>query len=382
MAMTPKKILFLPRWYPSENDPQNGVFIQKHARAAARHHSVTVIYAEPSSKIHVTENAPESNLREVIYYYKKSSFKLLNLLRYFKTLFRAYRELLRGNFVPDLCHVHMLTRPVALALWLKWKHGIPYLITEHWSGYLTGKFQQENYFKKRLTAHAIKNAAMVTVVSEFLKKGMIQCGLNAKFQILPNVVETNAEGIVEKAPEGKFSYLVVADLNDAVKNISGIIKAFSRVYQKEPATELRIAGDGNDRAQLEQLAKQLQLETACHFLGRKTNDAILKLIPQAHVLIVNSRVETFSVVTLEAIFSGRPVIATRCGGPEAFINADNGILIGSNDEEGLAAAMLNIKKDYANYPPEKVSRSVENIYSLNTVADSLQKIYKEVLKIA
>lgn len=373
-----RKILFLPRWYPTAYDVQNGVFIRKHAQAAALNNEVVVLFASSSPFQPQTTQKKHGNLTEVIVYYERNSFPLLNFIKYLTALFKGWRTIRRAGFQPELCHVNMLTRPALLALWLKWKAGIPFVITEHWSGYISGKFESQSPLKKWLIRYVVKKASLVTAVSEPLKEAMIRSELNAPIRILPNVVEVTPDAWRTQPVSDTFRFLLVADLKDEIKNISGVIRAFAEVHKKEPMTELLIVGDGEDRKALETMMKKYFAGTSLQpvkFVGEKANEEVLKIIPTAHVLIVNSRIETFSVVTLEAIFSGRPVIATRCGGPEQFINEQNGILIEKDNENELAEAMIKLKLEYNQYPPGKVKNSIPDIYNLNSISAVLNNYY-------
>ncbi|HXH19182.1 MAG TPA: glycosyltransferase [Chitinophagales bacterium] len=374
----PHKILFLPRWYPSENDLQNGVFIQKHARAAAMENEVMVLYAVSVSKESRIVCSNRGNLKEVILYYPAGNIRLLNFIASLRALFKLWR-FTRKSFQPDICHIHVSGRQALLALWLNLKYGIPFIISEHWSGFVTGEYERQSFFKKWLTACVFKKATAVTAVSETLRDAMINRGLGKEIRILPNVVEVLPDGAQQHPAEDVFRYLIVADLRDEIKNISGAIRAFSEVCKAEPSSELVIAGEGKDRDKLERLviASFQTNSPPVKFLGLKSNEEVLKLIPAAHVIIVNSRIETFSVVTLEAIFSGRPVIATRCGGPERFINEHNGILIGIDNEKELVHAMIQMKRDYRKYNPDAIKNSIPNTYAPESIARLLNSFYNE-----
>jgi len=379
-----RKILFLPRWYPNKYDVQNGVFIQKHAQAAAVNNEVVVLFAAPSP-IHLqTIKSQKGNLTEVFVYYKATSFRGLNFIKYQLSLFKGWRFVTNEGFYPDICHVNMLSRPVVLALWIKWRLSIPFIISEHWSGYVTGQFEKLSWLKRRFIHLMTRKATLVTAVSEFHKEAMIRCGLRNDVKILPNVVEVLPDAWKLQPVGNRFRYLVVADLRDDIKNVSGVILAFRDVHKTEPMTELMIVGDGKDRKILQSSLTPPSGQTggvrAVSFLGEISNEEVLKIIPTAHVLIVNSRIETFSVVTLEAILSGRPVIATRCGGPEQFINEQNGILIEKDNDEQLGEAMLRIKNNYSHYAPEKVRNSVPNIYGLESVNALLSGFYSVAIR--
>jgi glycosyltransferase involved in cell wall biosynthesis len=89
-------------------------------------------------------------------------------------------------------------------------------------------------------------------------------------------------------------------------------------------------------------------------------------------------VETFSVVTGEALALGRPVIATRCGGPEAFITPQNGTLITLRSTDELTAAMIS----FATGTPRDASAirgTVMDRFSAGSVCATFQTIYQQVL---
>ena len=96
-------------------------------------------------------------------------------------------------------------------------------------------------------------------------------------------------------------------------------------------------------------------------------------------VIINSNYETFSVVTGEALASGKPVIATRCGGPIAFITPENGLLIDVRSDDQLTSAMLRITREHASYDPGTVRRTVSDRFSVEAVGTRFFEIYQHIL---
>jgi len=115
------------------------------------------------------------------------------------------------------------------------------------------------------------------------------------------------------------------------------------------------------------------------FLGRLPNMLVLDHMASAFAVLVNSRVETFSVVTGEALAQGKPVIATRCGGPEAFITPENGLLIAPGDDAALAAAMLAVTREAVNWDPEAIRRTVGDRFGPPAVGRALCDAYRSAL---
>ena len=130
------------------------------------------------------------------------------------------------------------------------------------------------------------------------------------------------------------------------------------------------------------MAKQLGvLDKYIFFHGRKTNDFVLAFLPTIDFLIVNSNYETFSVVTAEALACGKPVVATRCGGPEIFITTENGLLISPNKKEELKNAVCDMMKNYDKYDSETLAKNIRQTYSKSKIGKDLLKMYETILRL-
>ena len=138
-----KHIIFLARWYPHRYDPMFGLFVQRHAEAAALFNDITVIYCSEQREVSNEHNAHsskptaqskfeivrtnENNVDTIRVYYKKPKNKIQSLLRFY----RANMIALKLCKKPDLIHVHILTRLGVIAWIQKLLHKTPYIITEH-----------------------------------------------------------------------------------------------------------------------------------------------------------------------------------------------------------------------------------------------------------
>ena len=112
-----KHIIFLARWYPHRYDPMFGLFVQRHAEAAALFNDITVIYChacerqqdnkttrQQAKKFEIVRTN-ENNVDTIRVYYKKPKNKIQSLLRFY----RANMMALKLCKKPDLIHVHVLT---------------------------------------------------------------------------------------------------------------------------------------------------------------------------------------------------------------------------------------------------------------------------------
>jgi len=74
----------------------------------------------------------------------------------------------------------------------------------------------------------------------------------------------------------------------------------------------------------------------------------------ADCFVLPSRYETFGVVLIEALASGLPLIATKCGGPEDIVNCGNGVLVEIDNVELLAEAMRALKRNKHKYDANRL----------------------------
>jgi glycosyltransferase involved in cell wall biosynthesis len=116
------------------------------------------------------------------------------------------------------------------------------------------------------------------------------------------------------------------------------------------------------------------------FHGLLKRDDIAKLYEISDSMAMVSRTETFGVVYIEAMAAGLPVIATRCGGPEDFVNNDNGLLVNVDDVQDLKKAIVSIYNNRNEYNSEVIKNFVFNNFSGDALAEKLIKEYKSILE--
>lgn len=383
-----KKVLFLPSWYPTKLDPQLGVFLQKQAIAVSLYHKVAVLYIDQDPNLNQKSEVSiqhVSGITEIIIYYRKSMSsnsiirKLTNLTRHWRALVIG-KKTLRANFgTPDLTHVHILKRAALLAIWLKLTKGIPYFLSEQWSGYWSGEFLADNSkLVQKIKLWIGKNAESIIVVSESLKRDMKSHGFQNSYHKVYNIVEKVDVG-PNNSQSGKIKIINISDFDDSKKNISGLIRAFIEAHKMKPELELHIIGSGQDASIIEQLVQDSELKNKAIFLyGRQPNTFVYELIPKMNFLIVNSRIETFSVVAAEGITNGKPVIVTRCGGPEGFVTQEVGISIDVDSDVQLTRAILSMAESFDTYNPEKLATYAGANFSYSAIGQQISTIYTTI----
>lgn len=376
-----KSILILPRWYPNKEDIQLGNFIRQQALLLKDDFAISVIYVQADSSLktefEILENTSEG-IHEIIVHFKQGNGvfgKLINARRYKKAQQLGVEKIKHSI---DLCHVHVPYRPAFLALKLRRKMNIPFVITEHWSGHLTGEYHQKNATDKSLYKAVLKKASAISCVSQLLATKFKE---NTSYDavVIPNYIEYFPIS-EDSESNGRIQLLSVADMNDAVKNISGLLHAFSSALKTISNLHLTLIGGGPDEKKILDLIADLDLSSHISFRGRLAHTAVLSEMNLCDFYICNSYFETFGMTVAEALRCGKPVISTRCGGPEEFLNEQNSICIQPKNNQELTAAILKMANEYQNYDSEKLSKEMELKFGKEAVKKMWVEFYNSTLK--
>ena len=294
----------------------------------------------------------------------------------------GYSKIVKKFGTPDIIQVNVIKTSMTdmgfFALLIKIFLGIPYIIVEHSSEYLT---KITGFFSLLKIRMVLKYAKVVLPVSTILKNSLKSIQ-NNNYIVVKNVVDTDYFIPPKKVRKHQKKIILhVSLLDDSTKNVSGIIKAVSELWKIRNDFELHIVGDGVDKKTLENLAMDLQGKTQyIFFYGALMKEELLKKYQEADVFILNSIQETFGCVIIEALSCGVPVISTRCGGPEDIITPETGILIDINDKKQLINAIQLILNEKYIFKPEIMHNYVVDNYGFDIIGKSLMDIYCSIVK--
>ena len=164
-------ILFLCSWYPSRVLPTNGDFIKRHAEAISTLNDVSVLHIISDKTIsHSTLVATkDNNVNTFIGYVRYTSNPLVKYIRFTRMYKKAIRQI--ASF--DIIHLNVLFPFGILALHQKIFNKIPFIISEHWTGYQSIASKKVSTFHKFIAKKIIRRASIVAPVSKHLQLSMI-----------------------------------------------------------------------------------------------------------------------------------------------------------------------------------------------------------------
>lgn len=385
------KILNLCRWYPNRYDPMPGLFIQRHAGAAALYADVSAVYTHAVtdgklSQTYEVELEEKNSVRTAIVYYRASQVKVPGL----KQIAKIYRFLKANELgiqeisgTPrdfDVVHVHVLTRLGVLALYLKWKYGIPFVITEHWTRYLDSQQQFQGVLKKKATRMVVKRAAAVTAVSNDLIKAMQSHKLkNGNYRLIYNVVDPVFFDVPFSGKDiAKKELVHVSCFTDEQKNISGLLRVVKSLSEKRSDFHFTFVGDGADFVSLKRKATDLNIPIqTITFTGLLEGKALASTMAKADALVLFSNYENMPVVINESFVLGVPVFSTDVGGIAEMINSLNGVLVEQGDEQGMLKALNDFLDNKFSFDPDAIRESARKKFSPEAIGRFMLEIYQD-----
>lgn len=228
---------------------------------------------------------------------------------------------------------------------------------------------------KRTAIPTIRLADVTVVQSDYLVDVFARFGLDA--HAIFNHIETEHFRFRERRP---LRPLFLSNRNlEPIYNVGCVLRAFARVQQRFSDARLTVAGDGSQRAELERLAKDLNLRNV-EFTGLIAPEKMAELYDTADIFLNGSEVDNMPLSLLEAFAAGLPVVTTDAGGiPYIVADEETGFVIQKGDHEAMAERAIRLLMDnelavkIANRAREQCSR-----YSWAAVRSKWLSVYHEL----
>jgi glycosyltransferase involved in cell wall biosynthesis len=384
------KVLWLTSWYPNKINPTNGDFVQRHAQAVSLFCKVDVIHVEKDTRsvlnlpTELNKNV-EGNLTETIVLFKPNKLpligKFLSLLKYKRLYQQQVKKFIEENGLPDLVHVQIAMKAGLIALWMKKKFGVPYVITEQWTIYnSTAKdaYEKRSAAFKSFTKKIFSNTALFITVSKNLAETITKKIIQASFTVVYNVVNTNYFFYSEKK-RAYFTFVHASTLGEQ-KNPEAIIDAFISFNKKYQDTRLLLIGEAP--LALKEYVHQKKLsEASIDFTGFIPHKKLGAVVQQCHAFVLFSRRENMPCVVAEALCCGLPVITSNAGGTAEVIHENNGIVVYEYSVNALAKTMIQLYENYSQYNQKKIANESADKFSYDMIGKQILNAYQSVLSI-
>jgi glycosyltransferase involved in cell wall biosynthesis len=249
---------------------------------------------------------------------------------------------------PDVIHLHGSSLPYAWVA-LKMRREFPLVTTFHGDAIEEGRYKPwaSKLWAKYVTAYLIRRLCRVSdgviVCSSAMKAG-ISGYRDGRAWGIPNGI--CLEDFSVKREFEPFTYILYLGALQKIKGVDLLLQALPGIFQATGEKSVVIAGSGPELSTLRRMASELNVASVVDFPGYVTGSEKSKLLRDAGALIVPSRYEAFSIVILEALASGIPVLASNVGGVPGLIrNDDNGLLFTKGNLDELTSTMIALIRD-------------------------------------
>ncbi len=377
-------ILFIAASYPSSYRKTSGIFFKEQAEAVAKTGNKTGLisvnytslrYVFSQRKISFpTVVHSENNVNTIINNFpllpgmRKSALRLKLALG--KKLFKQY---VTKFGMPDIIHQHTYEDGL-LTNYIKSRYNIPYVLTEHYTHFFGNKTKRGI---KSVAKKSYENSSFNMCVGKKLQE-TLKFHFQKDFSLVPNLINTDI--FTPKSDKNISVIEKFVSIGGLIKrkNFDNLIKAFSPIMKSNPKIRLTIAGDGEEKKNLQNLINELGLQQQITLFGQANRDEVLTLLQNSDCFIMSSLRETFGVVLIEAMSCGLPVISVKNGGAENIItDAKLGILCNS-DNASMQKAIEKIRTK--KYSSEFIRNHIIQNFSEKAVTAKWVDIYKKVLE--
>lgn len=399
------RLLILPSWCPTIDDPLSGTFFVEQANAIAKLRpdwNVGLIHFDlarsriPLRPLRIPRFFRDLFIKPRLFYSKSSS----GLHEYFVwspylprygyesrwsckvTALAAQAEMALKMYSnqfgkPSLIHAHSVYPGGAAAVLLSHKYKIPIGVTEHVGPFPPPAMLSPDGDLLPLIKSTFSSFLHCSSVSQHLADNILSLGLATKVSVLPNYLSNTFGSCLntKSHPIDKFTFLSVGGPSYA-KGTDVLLEAMSHL---ESNITINIVGNSPDLPYFRRLATSLGLNDRVSWLGSVPRSKMPEMYLQCDAFVLPSRYETFGVSLIEALACGRPIISTCCGGPQEIVHDGVGLLVPVDCASKLADAMLMMVKSIGSFPPSTIRSDFLARFSALTAVDRLESWYLEIM---
>lgn len=351
-------ILVLPSAFPTANHLFPGNFNRDHINVIKRTGaSVEVIYVDfgNSNSSYQTQNYRfnHSNIRfkkrRILYpYYFVLWFVKISrcFLKKRPNLIIAYSQKW-GGFIAGI--ISVVTN-------------VPLVLVNH--AVKTGNKYTFRRFIDSFLVWAAEYIWFVSPIQESCFKDIFQVPLSL---VIGNPIDTEFYVPLANKPKDKTKILFVGRPSYN-KGIDILIESVKALRKRHFDFTLTIVGD---IALLPNEHRYFLGEPDVTILPYLPRDEYRDEIQSSSFIALPSRYESFSLVLAEAISCGKPVVSTKCGGPEWFVKEGVGILCKPNDVESFSEGLVYMLQNYQNYDPWFLHQHIVERFSYDVMKDKM-----------
>lgn len=397
----------IPSWHPHRCFPWEGIFLQEQARAIAEARpdwnvgvslwgqgegfvSSAHLRQSPTCVLEAVATRPyQRALRENLVEFMQPCLwwpeRVMGGNR--KGLLKSNRanlqKAIRRFGSVDVIHAHVAYPAGWIAMQLSAEFGIPYVITEHQGPFPLPVYTSPDGMLKPILREPLEKADARIAVSPTLANTLASYGIQ-DVTYVPNLIDEQLYPLTPTRETDDFVFYTLCAMERG-KGVGDLIKAARKLIDRldDPERErlrFKLAGTGSALESFQAEVAMLGLTAFFDWRGPVNQAQARAGFQNCDAFVLTSWHESFGMVYIEANAVGRPVIATRCGGPESIVSIENGLLVDVSDIDQIADALHFMFLNARNYDPAMIRASCLQQFGRDAVVARLEEVYRSVLQ--
>ena len=370
-------ILYVPFWYPPNEDcpVSTAAFIREHVISASVHDDIHVLLLRTEEK---------RNRKTLVKRYTSNGIEVIDITPpvtgsqfrnalFLKALwFQGLAMSIRKWGKPDLIHCQDMSAfyagPSAKAL------GIPYVVSQHWSGFNARLVFPETKEKCRAS---FNKAKMVLTTSRTGKKDLNHYGIKGDIRWIPNSFDTDVFNFSNNSQ--KRSGLLHASNFAQDSRVKNVIEAFKQILPEKPDTVLHLVGDGASRTKIEQFASKMLPQSSFVFHGSLLGTERAELMRTCLGFVYPALWSLHSCHLMEAIACGCPSLASAEACKPIDLEETDVLLSEPGDIDGISRGMIKLLNGDHNIDVEKAAQSLHSRFSRQKIGALIHSCHSDAL---
>lgn len=386
--MKRKRICLVTNWYPTEDNPHQGLFFREQALALADYYDFIVLHHHfdddiKAEKAELSKGKSEYNITE----YMADICRSVKMIKKFEKKNLDYREYLFQKICEqfpfetiDVFYSVAGQTEGELTAKYATHYDKPYVISEH------GPFPWVGTVLSEANKNAIENANLFLAISNDKIRQVLMQGVKLPtIKYVGNMVDDELFTYVESKNEIKTFITVGA--NSFYKNYDMLIDTFNSLSEKtDTPFRLRVVGyranEGysQEATELENKFKESRFWESVDLIPTVPHEKMPELFAGADAFVMTSIQEGQPVSAMEAGCCGLPLFVTRCGGVEDYVDDGIGRVVGILDSDKLADHLKNYLEGNTTYDPDTVRRSICRRFGRKAFVENMVEAFESVIK--
>lgn len=389
------KVLLTSHLFPNRVEPISGVFIKEQVDFLRRECEIKVVAPVPWFPP-VGGFGRWSQFNEVPWRRELDGIEVFHprylifprmaviSIAWFTYLLALYKVGKRLDF--DIIHVHTAYPEGVAAVVFARMTRRPVIVTIH--GADINVFIKRRALR-RMIVWALSRSDAVISISEELRRKIGPLGVPAeRVTVIPNGVDFRLFRPIprdvaetEKGLSKGKERVVYIGRFDPRKGLAVLIRAISILSSSRDNIELLLVGaKRGDEAEFAGMVERLGLTERVTFINEVPLTEVPLWLSASDLLVLPSFTEGLPLVLIEALACGKPVVSTRCGGPEEIVTDGTGLLVPPGDHQALAEAIAYVLDHPEEYNPVQIATYARNRFDLERISERIIDLYSSVIR--